>query len=107
MRKSVGVGCTLLLLLVAGVAAEQAVDSRQLGLLRVGMSMFEVHERLGPPSDIQYGSVLVSHPGGTLFFDAPPKAVWFYRGNSVVPAAEILFINGRVQRARRVGEHQQ
>ena len=49
------------------------------------MSMFAVKERLGLPSDIQYGSVFVSNPGATLFLDAAPKATWFYRGTSVVP----------------------
>ena len=105
MRMSV-VGCLALLLVgVSGVAAQQVVDSRELGLIRVGMSMFEVQTRLGPPDDIQYGSVLASSSGGTLATIPTPKAVWFYRGNSVVPDAVILFINGRVLSARRVAEH--
>jgi hypothetical protein len=67
------------------------------------MTMFEVQERLGVPTNIQYGSVLASSPGGNLAIIPTPKAIWFYQGNSVVPAAEILFVNGRVQSARRVG----
>jgi hypothetical protein len=105
MQKSVTIGVAVLLLLASGAAAQGAVDSRELGLIRVGMTMFEVQTRLGPPDDVQYGSVLASSAGGTLAAIPTPKAVWFYRGNSVVPDAAILFVNGRVQRARRVGEH--
>ena len=99
------VGCLALLLIgISGVAAQQVVDSRELGLIRLGMTMFEVQERLGVPDDVQYGSVLASSPGGNLAVIPTPKAIWFYRGNSGVPAAQILFVNGRVQIARRVGE---
>jgi hypothetical protein len=77
MRISFWSGLALLLLCVSGVAA-QVVDSRELGLIRIGMTMFEVQERLGPPTDMQYGSVLASSPGGTLAIIPTPKAIWFY-----------------------------
>jgi hypothetical protein len=99
-------GCiALLLFCISGGAAQNVVDSRELGLIRIGMTMFEVQERLGVPSNVQYGSVLASSPGGNLAVIPTPKAIWFYRGNSQVPAAEIMFIGGRVQSAKRVGEH--
>jgi hypothetical protein len=62
MRMSVLSWLVLLLFSVSGVAARQVVDSRVLGLMRIGMTMFEVQERLGPPTDMQYGSVLASSP---------------------------------------------
>ena len=98
-------GCIALLLFCTSGGAAQVVDSRELGLIRIGMTMFEVQERLGMPSNVQYGSVLVSSPGGNLAIIPTPKAIWFYQGHSQVPAAEILFVNGRVQSAKRVGEH--
>jgi hypothetical protein len=87
------------------VAAQQVVDSRELGLIRIGMTMFEVQERLGVPSNVQYGSVLASSAGGNLAVIPTPKAIWFYQGHSQVPTAQITFIGGRVQSAKRVGEH--
>lgn len=59
----------------------------------MGMSLFEVKERLGPPADIQCGSILVSNPGSMLFVDGASKATWCHRGNSVVLATQIVFIN--------------
>jgi hypothetical protein len=84
------VSCLALLLVgVSGVAAQQVVDSRELGLIRIGMTMFEAQERLGVPTDMQYGSVLVSNAGDNLAIIPTPKATWFYRGNSVAGRAHL------------------
>jgi hypothetical protein len=90
MRMRVLSCLTLLLVGVAGVAVQQVVDSRELGLIRVGMTMFEVQERLGAPDDVQYGSMLASSPGGNLAIIPTPKAIWFYRGNSVARCTDSL-----------------
>ena len=92
-----------LIVLVTSAAAQRTVNTRQLGLIRVGMSAYEVHQRLGPPTEIQYGSVLASQPRANLLLQGG-KAVWFYRGNGQVSPAQIIFVGGRVQIARRLGE---
>jgi hypothetical protein len=101
MRRIIFSLIPLLLLLVAEASAQHVVDTRQFGLIRVGMSMFEVQHRLGPPTDAQYGSVLVSQAANFVLIPSP-KASWFYRGNGRVPGAEITFINGRVANKERV-----
>jgi hypothetical protein len=94
---------TLLFLLVTGVSAQRVVDTRQFGLIQLGMTMFEVQRRLGPPTDAQYGSVLVSQAANFVLIPSV-KARWFYRGNDRVPDTEITFINGKVANKERISQ---
>ena len=91
----------LLFLLVAGASAQRVVDTRQFGLIQLGMTMYEVQRRLGPPTDAQYGSVLVSQAANFVLIPSV-KARWFYRGNDRIPDTEITFINGKVANTERV-----
>lgn len=92
---------TMMLLVATGALAQRTVDTRQFGLIRVGMSMYEVQRRLGPPTDVQYGSVLASQASNFVLIPSI-KSRWFYRGNGRVPDARITFINGKVSTKRRV-----
>ena len=101
MRKIVFVLICSLLLLATWASAQNVVDTRQFGLIGVGMTMYEVQRRLGPPTDAQYGSILVSHTSNFVLLSSI-KARWFYRGNDRVPDAQITFINGKVVAKERL-----
>ena len=101
MRKMMFVLICTLLWLATIVSAQNVVDTREFGLIGVGMTMYEVQRRLGPPTDAQYGSLLVSQTSNLVLLSSI-KARWFYRGNDRVPDALITFINGKVATKERL-----
>ncbi len=72
------------------VAAQQAIDTHQFGLIQHGMTEEEVRQRLGPPAKISTGSYLTE--AGTVEIGRQ----YHYPGNRQVLPTAIIFAGGRV-----------
>lgn len=88
-----------LLVLAAQIAVADPIDTREFGLLRVGMSQATVVERVGEPDAVtQLGSTHLVRRGvhgSALIVTEQVREAWDYVGGRSLPT-RLIFSNGRL-----------